>query len=94
MVEVEDDNGADPFQMGVVVDTVREVLDIAAGSIEPAPRFGCSLDVEFIRGMGKAKDKVITLLDTAAVLRHESIDALRAQSEAEGGESDATGMAA
>jgi len=71
VVEVADANGSDQFQMGVVVDTVSEVLDIAKDQIEPAPRFGCSLNTDYILGMGKTKNKVIILLDIDKVLTQE-----------------------
>ncbi len=72
VVEIEDENETHPFQMGVVVDTVSEVLDIATDAIGPAPKFGCRLDTDFILGMGKSRDRVITLLEVEAVLsRHE-----------------------
>lgn len=76
IIVVEVDHEADgSFQMGVVVDTVSEVLDITGGAIESSPRFGCRLDTSFIMGMGKSKDRVITLLDVHAVLSRETVEA-------------------
>jgi purine-binding chemotaxis protein CheW len=54
--------------MGLIVDEVSEVLDIAEGQIEPPPSFGDSLDTAFILGMGKVGDKVVMLLDVDRVL--------------------------
>jgi purine-binding chemotaxis protein CheW len=54
--------------MGVVVDTVSEVLDIAGEQIEPVPDFGASLDTDYILGMGKIDDAVKILLDIDKVL--------------------------
>ena len=54
--------------MGAVVDSVREVQDIAPGAIEPPPEFGCEIPLKYILGMGKVKDKVIVLLDIAEVI--------------------------
>ncbi len=76
VVEVADPTGVDQFQMGVIVDTVSEVIDIAKEQIEPAPRFGCSLNTNYILGMGKAKDKVIILLDIDKVLTQEELGGL------------------
>lgn len=53
---------------GVIVDSVREVQDIPAESIEPAPEFGLAVPLDYIQGMGKAKDKVVVLLDVGEVL--------------------------
>lgn len=72
---------------GVVVDSVREVQDIPPEAVEPAPEFGCAVPLDYIQGMGKAKDKVVVLLDVGEVLDArsaipadalESIDARRA----------------
>ena len=54
--------------MGAIVDSVREVQDIARGAIEPPPEFGCEIPLRYIQGMGKVKDRVIVLLDIAEVI--------------------------
>ena len=54
--------------MGVLVDEVSEVSDIAGGQIEPPPSFGSSVDSSFIMGMGKINDRVVILLDADQVL--------------------------
>jgi purine-binding chemotaxis protein CheW len=55
--------------MGVLVDLVLEVLSIEASQIEPPPDLGgASIDGRFIRGVGKAGERVIFLLDIAEVL--------------------------
>jgi purine-binding chemotaxis protein CheW len=60
---------------GIVVDRVQEVLDIAGEDIEDAPRFGGSVDIDFILGMGKVNDSVKILLDIDRVLDGASLDA-------------------
>lgn len=54
--------------MGIVVDTVSEVLDITAKDIEPTPSLGSTIKTDFILGMGKVKGKVKILLDIDKVL--------------------------
>jgi len=55
--------------MGVLVDLVLEVLSIEAGQIEPPPDLGAaSIEGQFIRGVGKAGERVVFLLDIARVL--------------------------
>jgi purine-binding chemotaxis protein CheW len=55
--------------IGLIVDRVSEVLNIAGDSIEDAPSFGGSdLDPQFILGMGKINNKVKILLDIDKVL--------------------------
>ena len=62
--------------MGIVVDTVSEVIDIKAEDIEPAPSFGSKISTDFILGMGKIKDKVKILLDIFKVLTDEELNQL------------------
>ena len=54
--------------MGIIVDEVLEVLDIAGDQIEPPPSFGSAVDTDFILGMGKVGRKVVMLLDVDRVL--------------------------
>ena len=63
--------------MGVVVDHVSEVLDISDKDIEETPSFGVEINTEFIMGIGKAKGKVIILLDICKVLTAEEVKGLR-----------------
>jgi purine-binding chemotaxis protein CheW len=62
--------------LGVVVDTVSAVLDIAAGDIEPAPAFGTRIRTDFIAGMAKVGGKFVILLDTDCVLSMDEMTAL------------------
>jgi len=57
--------------MGIIVDTVQEVLDIDDTEIDPPPPLGASVDTSFILGMGKVKDAVKILLDIDKVLTEE-----------------------
>ncbi len=54
--------------MGVVVDSVREVLDLPNEGIELPPEFGCSIPMDSITGIGKIKERVVILLDIARVM--------------------------
>jgi purine-binding chemotaxis protein CheW len=63
-------------EMGIVVDKVSEVQDIAGNDIEDAPSFGVSVDTEFILGIGKARGEVTILLDIEKVLTGSDVAAL------------------
>ena len=60
-------------QMGIVVDTVSEVINIPAENIEDAPNFGARLKSEYIKGMAKTKNKVIIILDIDLILTDEEL---------------------
>ncbi|MCB9357679.1 MAG: purine-binding chemotaxis protein CheW [Calditrichaeota bacterium] len=58
-------------QMGLQVDKVCEVLDIAGNEIEDAPTLNATVDNSMILGMGKAKGRVNILLKIEQVLSTE-----------------------
>jgi len=76
VVEVSCRNGR--FFTGVIVDCVREVLDIDGADIEPAPEFDSAVSTSFILGMGKIGGTVKILLDIDEVLRGEGLESLAA----------------
>ena len=59
--------------VGILVDTVSEVLDIPGEDIEPAPEFAAGVNTEFILGIGKVKGAVKILLEIDKVLRGSDI---------------------
>jgi len=71
-------SGESVLVIGILIDEVREVLDIRAESIEEAPDFGSSVDTEFILGMGKVNGAVKILLDIDKVLTSDDLRSLRA----------------
>ena len=55
-------------RVGMVVDSVSEVLRLPLDAIEPAPDMIAGVDTEYIRGVGKVDDRLIILLDLAKVV--------------------------
>jgi purine-binding chemotaxis protein CheW len=74
VVEIEK-HGTD-IVIGIVVDSVSEVLNIKNEEIEDTPAFGTSLNTDYILGMAKMEGKVKILLDIDAVLSQDDIDML------------------
>jgi len=66
VVDVPGPNGM--VQVGMLVDSVSEVLYIAALDIEPSPDFGAATDAAHIAGIGKVKGKLKILLDVDHVI--------------------------
>ncbi len=62
--------------MGIVVDSVSEVLNIKSAEIEDTPNFGSRLDTDFILGMAKTNGSVKILLDIDRVFQKEELTAL------------------
>jgi purine-binding chemotaxis protein CheW len=72
--------------IGIIVDEVSEVSDIAGGDIEPPPSFGTTIDTNFILGMAKSGNRVRILLDIDKILSTgeiESIDVVDRHAPAE-----------
>lgn len=76
-------------EIGIIVDTVSEVLDIAGDNIEPPPSMGASVDSSFILGMGKVGNAVKILLDIDKVLTTGEIVEVTAVADAEAPPTDA-----
>ncbi len=74
VVQVEGETGA--ILVGLVVDGVSEVLNLAATDIEDTPDFGSKLSTPFILGMAKLKGKVKILLDIDRVVSTQEIAVL------------------
>jgi len=55
-------------QMGMIVDGVEEVINIADSDIEATPNFGGQISTEYITGIAKVKGVVKSLLNIDAVV--------------------------
>lgn len=53
--------------MGLVVDTVSDVLDITNDAIEPAPDLG-AVDTSFLTGLAKSGERLVALLNVEQLL--------------------------
>jgi purine-binding chemotaxis protein CheW len=75
VVQITQPSGA-KAQLGLIVDAVEEVVNIAASDIEETPDFGPAVDTKYIVGMAKIKGQVKALLDIDKVINGESIQEL------------------
>ncbi len=62
--------------LGLVVDTVSEVVDIPESNISPPPRFSSATSGRYVSGMGKIGEAVKIIIDVAKLLREEEVAAL------------------
>ncbi len=74
VVEIASETGT--VQIGIVVDSVSEVMTIKGDEVEDTPTFGTSLNTEYILGMAKMEGGVKILLDIDKVLSAEEISAI------------------
>ncbi len=59
----QNDGVSERVELGLMVDAVSEVIDIAADHIEPPPSFGAAVRRDFISGMGKVGQRFVVILD-------------------------------
>ena len=77
IIVVEVGSGTGTIQVGMLVDSVSEVLNIVEEEIEERPSFGTTVvDTECILGMGKVKGEVKILLDVDKVVGQGLIDTI------------------
>jgi purine-binding chemotaxis protein CheW len=62
-----------PMVVGFVVDAVSEVYKFDKKSIRKAPAFGNKIESCFLKGLASIEDKLIILLDSAALLDQDEL---------------------
>ncbi len=75
--------GGNFVQMGLLVDGVEEVMNIAAADIEETPNFGAEIDTEYLLGMAKVKGGVKALLNIQKVLTAGGLEKVAIASKAQ-----------
>jgi len=63
VIVVEIPGGKSLLAIGLIVDSVNEVLPIDRSKIDPTPSFGEKVSTEFIKGIARVGDGVLTILD-------------------------------
>jgi len=59
--------------IGALADSVQEVIELEPTQIEPPPKIGSRLKVEFLKGMGKISERFLMILDIDKVFSAEEI---------------------
>ncbi len=57
--------------IGILADSVQEVIEINESEIEPAPKIGTRIKTEFIKGIGKHNDNFVIILDIDKIFASE-----------------------
>jgi purine-binding chemotaxis protein CheW len=55
--------GGERLVMGLMADSVSQVIDLPSADIEPPPAFGTRVRVDFLQGLGKLGKKFVLILD-------------------------------
>lgn len=62
--------------IGFIVDRVSEVLRLSRKIVEPAPAMVCSVDSDFIAGVGRLEDRLLILLDLARLFDRQAVSTM------------------
>ena len=81
IVIVEIRHAGQQHDMGVAVDAVSAVLDIADADVEPPPTFATRVRTDFISGMGKVGERFVIMLDIDKVLAADELALLEQMEE-------------
>ena len=68
--------------IGLVVDSVSDVIDVNAKDIKATPDFGTTLNTEFINGLATSNENMVMLLDVDKLLSVDEMTALAQLSDA------------
>ncbi len=68
--------------LGIIVDEVSDVLSLPDEAIEATPEFGTEVDTSFIKGVGRADERVVLLLDIDRVLSGAQLSVVEAAARA------------
>jgi len=60
--------------VGMVVDSVSDVITLASEQIKPAPEFGASLDTRYIIGLGTVEERMLILVDIEKLMTGRDMD--------------------
>jgi purine-binding chemotaxis protein CheW len=69
--------GDETIILGTLADSVQEVFDLDGAQIEPAPRIGSKLNIEFLKGMVKHNDSFIMILDMDRVFSDTNLETVQ-----------------
>jgi len=67
--------GEEPMVMGVMADSVNQVLELSADDIQPPPAFGPRVRIDCIEGMGDCNGKFVVLLNMNRILSSNELAA-------------------
>ena len=62
--------------LGILADSVQEVVEMEPNQIEPPPKLGTRLNTEFIKGMGKVDNDFVMILEIDKVFSAKQLSEL------------------
>ena len=59
--------------MGIVVDGVSDVIQLASDNLHPAPEFGSVLDTRYLLGLGTVEQRMIIMVDIEQLMTSQEM---------------------
>jgi len=59
--------------MGMVVDSVSDVITLSADQIKPAPQMGSAIDIDYLIGLGTVEQRMLILVDIDKLMSSSDI---------------------
>lgn len=82
VVLVEVDMEGEMMQVGILVDGVHQVIDVDMTKVSDAPSMGLDIKTEFVKGVIRLDETVLTLLEVDRIFSHEEIAFSHVEKEA------------
>ncbi len=77
IIVVEVTQSGEVLVLGVLADSVQEVVEMEPEQIEPAPHIGTRLKTEFIKGMGKLNNDFVMILDIDKIFSADDLQVVK-----------------
>jgi purine-binding chemotaxis protein CheW len=74
VVIVEVNTDGEPTVVGIIADSVSQVVELSAEDILPAPAFGTQVRMNFLQGMGKTEARFVLILNIDKALSGADAD--------------------
>lgn len=81
VVIIEIENGQETLAMGILVDSVQEVIDIASADISPPPQIGTQIEAEFIMGIAKLDQNFVIIINISRIFSNQEMQSLAGSTE-------------
>jgi len=82
IIVVEVNLNGEVLVLGVLADSVQEVVEMEPDHIEPPPQLGTKLNTEFIKGMGKVENTFVMILDIDKVFSSDELSDIQGNTAA------------
>lgn len=73
IIIIDTEYGDDKVILGVLVDAARQVIMLDKSQLEPPPKVGMKLNIEYITAIGKSDNKFIILLNSDKIFSEKEL---------------------